>query len=110
LDYSLPAFVRSLKFAPGESTIDFIVFYSGDIFVHSKTFGKHLKPYISASDDEEDFSNGKVKFVYRLSWIRAYSNNKIGINFQEQLCGFTELKNNVILKKGFSRPFPKFVL
>jgi hypothetical protein len=37
----------------GESNIENVAFYIGDILVHLKTFGKHLKPYLSSRDDEE---------------------------------------------------------
>jgi hypothetical protein len=37
---SLPVFVRAFKLALGESTIENVVFYIGDILVHLKTFGK----------------------------------------------------------------------
>jgi hypothetical protein len=52
------AFVRGLKLTLGESTTENVVFYIGDIFVHSNMFGKYLKPYLSASDVAEDLLIG----------------------------------------------------
>jgi hypothetical protein len=52
---SLPAFVGALKLALGESNIENVVFYFGDILVLSKTFEEHLKPNLSATDDEETY-------------------------------------------------------
>jgi hypothetical protein len=37
---------------------------------------KHLKPYFPLQMMRGLVSNGKVMFVYRLSWIRAYSKKK----------------------------------
>jgi hypothetical protein len=71
----LPAFIRALKLALAGNTIENVVLYIDDILVHSKTFEGHLKPNLSARDDEKDLL---VMFVYRLLLIRTYLNNKFG--------------------------------
>jgi hypothetical protein len=42
---SLPAFIRAIKLALGESTTEKVVFYTDDLLVHSKTFKDHLRHF-----------------------------------------------------------------
>jgi hypothetical protein len=39
---SLPAFVRALKLALGGGTEGYVLFYTDDILVHSRSFEEHL--------------------------------------------------------------------